>query len=88
MGTNQHSTKTGKKRMARWQEKKTRLATKVKDPKTFEQKCKSIDGKILTYTPHLAWVQTFGKQPKLFKNIGAAFVSSPLKRSLQTLSAP
>ena len=38
--------------------KTIRLATKVKDPKTFEQKYKMIDGKILTYTPHTAWVQT------------------------------
>ena len=44
-----------------------RLATKVKDPKTFEQKYKTVEGKILTLTPHSAWVQTFGKKPRLLK---------------------
>ena len=38
-----------------------RLATKVKNPKTFEQKYKTVEGKILTLTPHTAWVQIFGK---------------------------
>ena len=27
------------------------IATKMKDPKTFEQKCETVDGRILTYTP-------------------------------------
>ena len=52
------------------------FATKVKDPKTFEQKYKTIDGKILTYTPHSAWVQTKGKQPQLLRNF--ASVPNPL----------
>ena len=34
--------------------KTNRLATKEKNPKTFEQKYKTIDGKILIYTPHTA----------------------------------
>ena len=55
------------------------LATKVKNPKTFEQKFKSIYGKILTYTPHTAWVQTFGKQSRLLRNSGTAFVPIPVK---------
>ena len=59
--------------------KTIRLATKVKNPKTFEQKYKTIDGKILTYTPHTAWVQTFGKQPRLLRNSGTAFVPNPVK---------
>ena len=58
--------------------KTIRLATKVKNPKTFEQKYKTIDGKILTYTPHTAWVQSFGKQPRLLRNSGAAFVPNPV----------
>ena len=31
--------------------KTIRMATIVKDPKTFQQKHKTIDGRILTYTP-------------------------------------
>ena len=57
--------------------KTIRLATKVKDPKTFEQKYKTIDGKTFTYTPDTAWAQTFGKQPRLLRNSGAAFLPSP-----------
>ena len=67
-----------KKRIEQMARKTIRIATKVKNPKTFEQKNKTIDGKILTYTPHTAWVQTFGKQPKLLRNSGAAFVPNPL----------
>ena len=70
--------KNTKKRIDRLARKKIRLATKVEDPKTFEQKYKTIDGKILIYTPHTARVQTFGKQPRLLRNSGAAFVPSPL----------
>ena len=58
--------------------KTLRLATKVKNPKTFEQKYKTIDGKILTYTPNNAWVKTFAKQPRLLINRGTAFVPNPL----------
>ena len=58
--------------------KTIRIATKVKNPKTFEQNYKTVDGKILTYTPHTSWVQTFGKQPRLSRNSGAAFVPNPL----------
>ena len=58
--------------------KTIRLVTKVKNPKTFEQKYKTIDRKFLTYTPHTAWVQTFGKQPRLLRNSGTAFVPNPV----------
>ena len=58
--------------------KKIRVATKVKDPETFEQKYNTIDGKILTSTLHTAWVQSFGKQPRLLRNCGVAFVPTPL----------
>ena len=53
------------------------IATKVKDPKTFEQAYKTIDGRILIYTPHTAWVQTKVKQPRLLRNSGFAFVPNP-----------
>ena len=65
------------KRIEQVARKTIRLATKVKNPKTFEQKYKTVDGKILTYTPHTAWVQTFGKQPRLLRNSGTAFVPNP-----------
>ena len=39
---------------------------------------KTVDGKIFTYTPQTAWVQTFGKQPRLLRNSDAAFVPNPL----------
>ena len=54
------------------------LARKLKSPKTFEQNYKTIDGKILTFTPHTAWLQTFGKQPRLLGNSGTAFVPNPV----------
>ena len=54
------------------------LATKVQNSKTFEQKYKTIDGKILTLSPHTAWVQSFGKQPRLLRNSGTAFVPNPV----------
>ena len=40
----------------------------------MNKKYKTIDGTILTYTPHTAWVQIFGKQPRLLRNSGAALV--------------
>ena len=58
--------------------KTIKLATKVQNPKKFEQNQKTIDGKILTHTPHSAWVQTFGKQPRLLRNSGTAFVPNPV----------
>ena len=67
-----------KKRIEQVTRKTIRIATKVKNPKTFEQRYKTVDGKILTYTPHTAWVQTFGKQPRLLRNSGTAFVPNPL----------
>ena len=42
--------KNTKKRIDQVARKKIIIATKVKDPRTFEQKYKTIDGKILTYT--------------------------------------
>ena len=54
------------------------MATKKKDPETFEQKFNTIDGKILTHTPNTAWAQAFGKQPRLLRNSGVAFVPNPL----------
>ena len=59
-----------------------------KNPKTFEQKCKTIDRRILTYKPHTAWVQTKGKQPRLLRNSGFAFVPNPLIHVLCGLSTP
>ena len=53
--------KNTKKRIDQVARKTIRIATKVKDPRTFEQKYKTINGKIPTYTPHTALVQTFGK---------------------------
>ena len=70
--------KNTKKRIDQVSQKTIGLATKFKDPKRFEQKYKTIDGKILTFIPHTAWVQTFGKQPRLLRNSGAAFVPRPL----------
>ena len=55
-----------------------RVATKVKNPKTFKQIYKTLDGKILTYTPITAWVQNSGKQPRLLRNSGVAFVPNLL----------
>ena len=70
--------KNTKKRIDQVARKTIRIATKVKDPRTFEQKYKNIDGEILTCTPHTAWFQKFGKQPRLLRNSGAAFVPNPL----------
>ena len=49
------------KRLEQVERKTIRVATKVKDSKKFQQKYETIDGNILTYTPHTAWVQDFGK---------------------------
>ena len=67
-----------KKRIEQMARKTIRIATKVKNPKTFKQRYKTVDGKFWTYTPHTAWVQTFGKQPRLLRNSGTAFVPNPL----------
>ena len=67
-----------KKRIEQVGRKTIRIATKVKKPKTFEQRYKTVDGKLLTYFPHTAWVYTFGEEPILLRNSGAAFVPNPL----------
>ena len=76
-GIQQQTDPVIKRKVEQVARKTIRLATKVKDPKTFEQKYKTIDGKILTYTPHTACVQTKGKQPRLLRNSGFAFVPNP-----------
>ena len=58
--------------------KAIKLATKVKDPKTFEQKYKTVDEKLLTNTPNTAWVQKSGKQPRLLRHSGFAFMPNTL----------
>ena len=50
----------------------------MKDPKTFEQKYKTMLGRILSYTPRTAWVQAKGKQPRFSRNSCFAFVPNPL----------
>ena len=62
--------KNTEKRIEQVARKTIRLATKVKGPKIFEQKYKTIEGKIFTYTLHNAWVQSFGKQPRLLRKKG------------------
>ena len=52
------------------------MTRKVKEPNTFEQKYKTVDGKIITDTPHTAWVRTKGKQPRLLRNSVFAFVTN------------
>ena len=66
------------KRLEQVARKIIRVATKVQDPKTFQQKYKTIEGKILPNTPHTACAQDFGKQPRLLRNSGFAFVPNPL----------
>ena len=46
---------------------------------TYEQNYKSFDGKILIFTQLTALVQTFGKQPRLLRISGVAFVPNPSK---------
>ena len=50
--------------------KTIRVATKVKDTKTFQQKNKTIDGKILTYTPQSASVQAFENHLDFYEIVG------------------
>ena len=50
----------------------------MKDPKFFEQKFKTVDRNFSTYTPHTAWVQKFGKQPRLLRTSGVAFVPNSM----------
>ena len=58
--------------------KTIRIATKVKDPKNFKTKYKTIDGNFLTYMAHTARIQTFGKQLRLLRNNEVTFVPNPL----------
>ena len=79
--------KNTKKRIDQVARKTKRIATKLKNTRFFEQNYKTIDGKKLTYTPHTAWVQTFGKQPRLLRNSGIAIVPNPFNiRTMQTVS--
>ena len=54
------------------------MATKVKDPKVSNKNTKQLTEKKLNYTPRTAWVQAFGKQPRLLGNSGVKFVPSPV----------
>ena len=63
-----------KKKIEQVARKTIRQAIKTKDPKTFQQKYKTIDGRLLTHIPHTAWAQTKGKKPRLLRNSGFAFV--------------
>ena len=54
--------------------KTIRLATKVKYLNTFERKHTPH----ATHTPNTEWIQTTGKQPRLLRNSGFAFLPDPL----------
>ena len=58
-----------KERIEQMARKTVRIATKVKNPKIFEQKYKTIGENILPYTPHTAWVQTFGNKNQEFHRL-------------------
>ena len=58
-------------------QKIVRVAQKAKDPKQLQQKYKTQEGEILTYTLHTAWVQTTGKRTRLLRYSGFAFVPNP-----------
>ena len=67
----QGNTKTGgqlhKKILTTGRPKTVRSAANVGNPKTFEQKDKTKDCRILTYKSHTACVQINRKQPRLLR---------------------
>ena len=58
-------------------QKMVRIAQKVMESKQFQQIYKTQERKILSYTPLAVGIQTIGKQPRLLRNLGFAFVPNP-----------
>ena len=51
------------------------IARKIKNPGRFGAQFKTIEnGSILNYSPHTAWAREDGKQPRVIRHDGLAFI--------------
>ena len=54
------------------------IARKTKNPGTFGAQFKIIEnGAIINYSPHTAWIREDGKQPRVIRHDGLAFIPDP-----------
>ena len=54
------------------------IARKIKNPGVFGAQIKILEnGSIINYSPHTAWVREDGKQPRVIRHDGLAFVPDP-----------
>ena len=54
------------------------IARKTKNPGTFGAQFKIIEnGPIMNYSPHTAWIREDGKQPRVIRHDGLAFIPDP-----------
>ena len=54
------------------------IARKTKNPGTFGAQFKIIEnGAIMNYSPHTAWIREDGKQPRVIRHDGLAFIPDP-----------
>ena len=66
------------KRMEQVARKLGTIARKTKNPGVFGAQIKIIEnGSIINYSPHTAWVREDGKQPRVIRHDGLAFVPDP-----------
>ena len=66
------------KRIEQVAKKSGTIARKTKNPGVFGAQFKIIEnGSIINYFPHTAWIQEDGKQPRVIRHDGLAFVPDP-----------
>ena len=66
------------KRIEQVARKSGTIARKTKNPGVFGPQFKVIEnGSIINYSPHTAWVREDGKQPRVIRHDGLAFVPDP-----------
>ena len=66
------------KRIEQVARKSGTIARKTKNPGVFGSQFKVIEnGSIINYSPHTAWVREDGKQPRVIRHDGLAFVPDP-----------
>ena len=54
------------------------IVRKTKNPGVFGAQFKIIEnGSTISYSPHTAWVREDGKQPRVIRHDGLAFVPDP-----------
>ena len=69
--------KTGR-RLEQVAGKSETIARKIKNPGTFGAQFKIIEnGSVQNYSPHTAWIREDGKQPRVVRHDGVAFIPDP-----------